>query len=193
MPPSSETMTGMAGETTVWLTAATSMPSIRPTNITFLRETLFPMSPSVLHQPGDAAEHPPELRQFLLPKFLTDAPLEPLAPLLAALDQAASLLGGVQPHHPVVLRIPLPAEQAFLLQPLRQACDPRRVDLEPVANLSLAYPVFIDEHSQKEPRRRAEAHLSLEGVLHPPKGEAQKGHHRATVPRLLHQPLDCFL
>src|SRR3712207_1284576 len=166
MPPSSETMTGMAGETTVWLTAATSMPSISPTNITFLWETLFPIFPSVLHQPGDDAEHPPELRQFLLFKFLTDAPLEPLASLLAALDQAASLLGGVQPHHPVVIRIPLPAEQAFLLQPLRQACDARRVNLEPVANLPLAYSVLVHEHRQEKPCRRAETHLALESVLH---------------------------
>src|SRR3712207_3858128 len=193
MPPSSETMTGMAGETTVWLTAATSMPSIRPTNITFLRETLFPMSPSVLHQPGDAAEHPPELRQFLLPKFLTDAPLEPLAPLLAALDQEPSLLGGVQPHHPVVLRIPLPAQQTLPLKPLRKACDARGVNLEPVANLSLAYPVLVDEHGQEKPRRRAEAHLTLKGLLHPPKGETQKGHQRAVACHLLRQHLALLL
>jgi hypothetical protein len=65
MPPSSETMTGMAGETMVWLTAATSMPSINPTKITFLREALFTFL-SVLHEPGDEPEHPPELRQLIL-------------------------------------------------------------------------------------------------------------------------------
>src|SRR5215211_221590 len=176
MPPSSETMTGIAGETMVWLTAATSMPSISPTKITFLREPFFPISSSVLHQPGNDAERPPEFRQVLWTKPPSGSIFEPLTTLLATLDQEPSLLGGVQPHYPVVLRIPLPVEQAFLLQPLRQTRDARGVDLEPVANLSLAYPVLLDEHGQEKPRRRAEAHLTLKGVLHPPKSETQKGH-----------------
>src|SRR5215207_7098163 len=192
MPPSSETITGIAGETIVWLTAATSMPSISPTKITFLREPLFPIVPSVLHKPGDDAERLPEFRQLLWTKLPSGAVFEPLTTLLAALDQEPSLLGGVQPNHPVVLRIPLPAEQAFLLQPLRQTRDARGVDLEPVANVSLAYPILVEEHGQKEPRRRAEANLALEGALHPPKGEPQKWHHRVIAPRLLRQPLDHF-
>jgi len=81
MPPSSETITGMAGETIVWLTAATSMPSISPTKITFLRGPLFTFVLSVLHQPGDDAEHPPEFRQFLFVEFLPDTFLEPFAAL----------------------------------------------------------------------------------------------------------------
>src|ERR687890_515392 len=100
MPPNSETMTGMAGETMVWLTAATSMPSISPTKITFLRGPWFTILPLVLHQPGDDAERPPEFHQFLLVEFLQDTLLEPFPALLPALDQAASPLGGVQPHHP---------------------------------------------------------------------------------------------
>src|SRR5215207_1339737 len=193
MPPSSETITGIAGETIVWLTAATSMPSISPTKITFLREPLFPIVPSVLHKPGDDAERLPEFRQLLWTKLPSGAVFEPLTTLLAALDQEPSLLGGVQPNHPVVLRIPLPAEQAFLLQPLRQTRDARGVDLEPLANLSLAYPVLVDEHGQEEPRRRAEAHLALEGVLHPPKGETQKRHQRAVARGLLRQHLALLL
>src|SRR3712207_7484688 len=43
--------------------------------------------------------------------------------------------------HPVILRIPLPAQQVLSLEPLRKARDARGVNLEPVANLSLAYPV----------------------------------------------------
>src|SRR5919112_6257608 len=193
MPPSSETMTGIAGETMVWLTAATSMPSISPTKITFLREPLFPIFPSILHKPGDNAERPPEFRQLLWTKLPSGAVFEPLTTLLAALDQAASLLGGVQPHHPVVLRIPLPVEQAFLLQPLRQTRDARGVDFEPVANLSLAYPVLLDEHGQEEPRRRTETHLTLKGVLDPPEGKTQKGHQRAVARRLLRQHLALLL
>src|SRR5215212_2865392 len=192
MPPSSETMTGIAGETMVWLTAATSMPSMSPAKITFLWEPLFPIVPSVLHKPGDDAEHPPELRQLLLSKLPPDPLLELLATLLAAPDRTPSFPCSVQPYYPVVLRVPLPAEQAFLLQPLRQTRDARGVDLEPVADLSLVYPVLVDEHGQQEPRRRTEAHLTLERALHPPEGETQKGHHRAIVPRLLRQPLDRF-
>src|SRR5215210_1846248 len=188
MPPNSETMTGIAGETIVWLTAATSMPSISPTKITFLwPEPFFPMAPSILHQPGDDAERPPEFRQLLRTKLPSDAVFEPLAALLAALDQEPSLRGYVQPHHPVVLRIPLPAQQTLPLEPLRKARDARGVDLEPVANLSLAYPVLVDKHGQEEPRRRAQAHLALKGVLHPPKGETQKRHHRAIAPGPLRQ------
>jgi hypothetical protein len=48
-------MTGIAGETMVWLTAATNMPSISPTKITFLRVPLFPIFPLVLHEPRDDA------------------------------------------------------------------------------------------------------------------------------------------
>src|SRR5215216_3038897 len=192
MPPNSETMTGIAGETMVWLTAATSMPSISPTKITFLRAPSFPIFPSVLHQPGDDAERSPEFRHLLWTKLPSDAVFEPLATLLAALDQEPSLLGGMQPHHPVVLRIPFPAQQTLPLKPLHKARDARGVNFEPPANLSLAYPVLVDEHGQEEPRRRAEAHLALEGVLHPPKGETQKGHHRLIAPRLLRQPLDRF-
>src|SRR3712207_5598350 len=180
MPPNSETMTGIAGETMVWLTAATSMPSIRPTKITFLRpEPFFPMSLSVLHQPGDDAERPPEFCQFLWTKLPSDAVFEFLATLLAALDQEPALRGGVQPHDPVVLRIPLPTQQTLRLEPLRKPRDARGVDLEPLANLPLAHAVLVYEHVQEEPRRRAEAHLALEGVLHPPKGETQKRHQRA--------------
>src|SRR5215208_2921374 len=111
MPPSSETITGMAGETIVWLTAATSMPSISPTKITFLWPVPFfaIYSPSVLHQPGDDAERPLEFRQLLLCKLLTDTLLEPLTTLLEALDQEPSLRGDVQSHHPVIHRISLPA------------------------------------------------------------------------------------
>src|SRR5918998_2219341 len=189
MPPNSETMTGIAGETIVWLTAATSMPSISPTKITFLWPVSFLAiySPSVLHQPGDDAERSPEFRQLLLCKPLPDTLLEPLTTLLAALDQEPSLRGDVQSHHPVVLRISLPAQQTLPLEPLRKARDPRGVDLEAVANLSLAYPVLLDEHRQEEPRRRTQAHLALEGVLHPPKGETQKGHQRAVARGLLRQ------
>src|SRR5215211_4496797 len=193
MPPSSETITGIAGETMVWLTAATSMPSVSPTKITFLREPLFPIVSSVLHKPGDDAERSPEFCQLFWTKLLSGAVFEPLTTLLAALDQEPSLLGDVQPHHPVVLRIPLPVEQAFLLQPLRQTRDARGVDLEPVANLSLAYPVLVDKHGQEEPRRRAQAHLALKGVLHPPKGETQKRHHRAIAPGPLRQRLALLL
>src|SRR5215203_3967020 len=194
MPPNSETMTGIAGETIVWLTAATSMPSISPTKITFLwPEPFFPMSTSVLHQPGDDVERPPEFRQLLRTKLPSDAVLEPVPVLPAVLDQEPSLLGGVQPHHPVVLRIPPPAQQTLPLEPLRQARDARGVDLEPVANLSLAYPVLLDEHGQEEPRRRAEAHLTLEGVLHPPEGETQKRHQRAVAHGLLRQHLALLL
>src|SRR5215207_2501448 len=193
MPPSSETITGIAGETMVWLTAATSMPSVSPTKITFLREPLFPIVPSVLHKPGDDAERSPEFCQLLWPKLPSGAVFEPLTTLLAALDQEPSLLGGVQPHHPVVLWIPLPVEQAFLLQPLSQTRDARGVNLEAVANLSLAYPVLLDEHGQEEPRSRTEAHLTLKGVLHPPEGETQKGHQRAVVTRLLRQHLALLL
>src|SRR5215208_3421442 len=193
MPPNSETMTGIAGETMVWLTAATSMPSISPTKITFLRGPLFTFVLSVLHQPGDDAEHPPEFRKFLLCKLLPETLLEFLTMLLAALDQEPSLRGDVQSHHPVVLRISLPAQQTLPLEPLRKARDARGVDLEPVANLSLAYPVLLDEHSQEEPRRRTQAHLALEGVLHPPKGETQKGHQRAVARGLLRQHLALLL
>src|ERR1051325_11302927 len=115
MPPSSETITGMAGETTVWLTAATSMPSISPAKITFLWEPLFPIFPLVLHNPGHCPEYSPEVGQFLLAQLLTDAVLEPLPTLPAALDQASSLPRGVQLYHPIVLLIPLPAQQAFSL------------------------------------------------------------------------------
>src|SRR5215213_7456185 len=195
MPPNSETITGIAGETIVWLTAATSMPSISPMKITFLWPVPFfaIYSPSVLHQPGDDAERPPEFRQFLSVEFLPDTLLELLATLLAPLDDAASLFGRMQPHHPVVLRISLPAQQTLPLEPLRKARDARGVDLEAVANLSLAYPILLDEHSQEEPRRRAEAHLALEGVLHPPKGETQKGHQRAVARGLLRQHLALLL
>src|ERR687889_1186720 len=191
MPPNSETITGIAGETIVWLTAATSMPSISPMKITFLWPVPFfaISSPSVLHQPGDDAERPPEFRQLLLCKLLPDTLLEPLTTLLEALDQEPSLRGDVQSQHPVVLRISLPAQQAFPLEPLRKARDARGVDLEAVANLSLAYPVLLDEHSQEEPRRRTQTPLALEGVLHPPKGETQKGHQRAVARGLLHQLL----
>src|SRR5215208_3561717 len=115
MPPSSETMTGMAGATMVWLTAATSMPSISPTKITFLWEPLFPIFPLVLHNPGHSPEYSPEFRHLLWTKLPSDAVFEPLPTLLAALDQASPLLGGVQLYHPVVLLIPLPAQQAFSL------------------------------------------------------------------------------
>src|SRR5215212_10114966 len=189
MPPSSETMTGIAGETIVWLTAATSMPSISPTKITFLREPFFPISSSVLHQPSNDAERPPEFRQLLWTKLPSGSIFEPLTTLLATLDQEPSLLGGVQPQHPVVLRIPLPAQQTLPLKPLRKARDARGVNLEPVANLSLANPIFIDEHGQEEPRRRAEAYLTLKAMLHPPKGETQKGHQRAVARHLLRQHL----
>src|SRR5215218_11030741 len=108
MPPNSETMTGIAGETMVWLTAATSMPSISPTKITFLRETLFPIFPLVLHKLGEDFERPPEFRQLFWTKLPLGAVFERLTTLLAALDQQPALLGGVQPHHPVVLRVSLP-------------------------------------------------------------------------------------
>src|ERR671917_2112788 len=193
MPPSSETITGIAGETMVWLTAATSMPSVSPTKITFLREPLFSIVPSVLHKPGDDAERSPEFCQLLWTKLPSGAVFEPLTTLLTALDHAPSLLGGVQPHHPVVLRIPLPAQQTLPLEPLRKARDARGVNLEPVANLSLANPVLVDDHSQEKPRRCAEAHLTLKGVLHPPKGEAQKGHQRAIARRLFRQHLAFLL
>ena len=93
MPPNSETMTGIAGETIVWLTAATSMPSISPTKITFLWPVPFfaIYSTSVLHQPDDDAEHPPEFRQLLLCKPLPETLLESLTMVLAALDQVPSL------------------------------------------------------------------------------------------------------
>src|SRR5215207_5149336 len=162
MPPNSDTINGIAGETIVWLTAATSMPSISPTKITFLREPTFPIFPLVLHQSGDNAERPPEFRQLLWTKLPSDAVFEPLATLLAALDQEPSLLGGLQPHYPVVLRIPLPAQQILPLKPLRKARYARGVNFEPLANLSLAYPVLVDEHAYEEPRRRAEPHLTLE-------------------------------
>src|SRR5215210_9019640 len=102
MPPNSETMTGIAGETIVWLTAATSMPSINPTKITFLWPLPFfaTYSPSVLHQLGDEAERPPEFRQLLLCKLLPETLLEPLTTLLATLDKKPSLRGDVQSHHP---------------------------------------------------------------------------------------------
>src|SRR5215213_9944635 len=191
MPPNSETMTGIAGETMVWLTAATSIPSISPTKITFLWPVPFfaIYSLSVLHQPGDDAERPPEFRKFLLCKLLPETLLEFLTMLLAALDQEPSLRGDVQSHHPVVLRISLPAQQTLPLKPLRKARDARGVNLEPVANLSLANPIFIDEHGQEEPRRRAEAYLTLKAMLHPPKGETQKGHQRAVARHLLRQHL----
>jgi hypothetical protein len=150
-------------------------------------------SPPALHQPGDEAEHPPEFRQLLWTKLPLDAVLEPVTVLLEALDQEPSLLSGVQPYHPIVSWIPLPAQQTLPLEPLGQACDARGVDLEPVANLSLAYPVLLDEHGQKEPRRRTEAHLTLEGVLHPPEGETQKGHQRAVARSLLRQHLAFLL
>src|SRR5919107_4732738 len=195
MPPNSETMTGIAGETIVWLTAATSMPSISPTKITFLWPVPFfaIYSPSVLHQPGDDAERPPEFRQFLLVEFLPDTLLEPLTTLLAALDQVPSLQGDVQSHHPVVLRISLPAQQTLPLEPLRKARDARRVDLEAVANLSLAYPVLLDEHRQEKPRRRAETHLTLDGMPHPPEGEPQKRHQRTIAARSFRQQLALLL
>src|SRR5215208_3419536 len=195
MPPNSETMTGIAGETIVWLTAATSMPSISPTKITFLWPVAFfaIYSPSVLHQPGDDAERPPEFRQLLLCKPLPETLLESLTMLLAALDQVPPLRGDVQSHHPVVLRISLPAQQTLPLEPLRKARDARGVDLEPVANLPLAYPVLLDDHAQEEPRRRAQANLTLEGVLHPPEGEPQKRHQRTVVCRLLRQHLILLL
>src|SRR3712207_2664096 len=177
----------------VWLTAATSVPSISPTKITFLREPVFPILPSALHQPGDDAERPPEFRQLLWTKLPLGAVFEPLTTLLATLDQEPSLLGGVQPHHPVIFRIPPPAQQTLPLKPLRKACDARVVNLEPVADLSLAYPILVDEHGQEEPRRRAEAHLTLKGLLHPPKGETQKGHQRAVARRLLRQRLALLL
>src|SRR5215218_5755190 len=169
------------------------MPSVSPTKITFLREPLFPIVPSVLHKPSDDAERSPEFCQLLWTKLPSGAVFEPLTTLLAALDQEPSLLGGVQPHHPVVLRIPLPVEQAFLLQPLRQTRDARGVDLKPVSNLSLAYPVLLDEHGQEEPRRRTEDHGTLKRLLHRPKGETQKGHQRAVVTLVLRQNLAILL
>src|SRR5215204_3583761 len=129
MPPNSETMTGIAGETIVWLTAATSMPSISPTKITFL----WPVPFFVIYSPS------------------------------------------------------------VLLQPLRQTRDARGIDLEPVANLSLAHAFLIYKHRQEKPRRRAEAHLTLEGVLHPPEGEPQKRHHRVVASSLLRQQLVLLL
>src|SRR5215204_6416366 len=113
--------------------------------------------------------------------------------LLAALDQVPSLRGDVQSHHPVVLRISLPAQQTLPLEPLRKARDARGIDLEPVANLPLAYPVLLDDHAQEEPRRCAQANLTLEGVLHPPEGEPQKRHQRTVVCRLLRQHLILLL
>src|SRR5215208_4779182 len=115
MPPSSETITGMAGETIVWLTAATSIPSISPAKITFFLEPLFSIFSLVLHSPGHCPEYAPEFRHLLWTKLPSDAVFEPLPTLLAALDQASPLLGGVQLYHPVVLLIPLPAQQAFSL------------------------------------------------------------------------------
>src|SRR5918998_4826876 len=109
MPPSSETMTGIAGDTMVWLTAATSMPSISPTKITFLRETLVPILPLVLHKLGDYFERPTKFRQLFWTKLPLGAVFERLTTLLAALDQEPALLGNAQPHHPVVLRVSLPA------------------------------------------------------------------------------------
>ena len=52
-------ITGMAGETMVWLTAATSMPSMSPMKINVLRlEPLSPISsPPIFHSLGQCAEH----------------------------------------------------------------------------------------------------------------------------------------
>src|ERR687893_612711 len=138
MPPSSETMTGIAGETMVWLTAATSMPSISPTKITFLRETLFNF-PSAVHDPGDDPEHPAQLRQLLLGQLPPYSLLELLAEPPAALDQASPLLRGVQSHHPVVLRISLPTQQTFHLEPLREARNARGIHFKSLTDLSLAH------------------------------------------------------
>src|SRR5215211_1869306 len=161
MPPSSETMTGIAGETMVWLTAATSMPSINPTKITLLREILSPIVPSAIHKPGYDFERPPELRQLLCTELPLDVIFEPLTTLLAALDQEPPLLGNVQPHHPVVLKIPLPEQQTFPLEPLREARDARGVNVELVADLSLAYSVLANDHGQEKPRRRTDPDLTL--------------------------------
>src|SRR5215204_4360862 len=112
MPPSSATMTGIAGETMVWLTAATSMPSISPTKITVLWfEPLSTISPPpVFRGLGQHTEHPPQLPYLLRTQHRADTPIEPLATIEEALDQAPPLLGQVHPYHSMVPPITLPSE-----------------------------------------------------------------------------------
>src|SRR3712207_3359 len=59
------------------------------------RSTLFPYTTLF------RSERPPKFRQLLRTKLPSGAVFEPPTTLLAALDQEPSLLGGVQPDHPV--------------------------------------------------------------------------------------------
>jgi hypothetical protein len=62
-------MTGIAGETIVWFVAATSIPSMSPTKMTFrcLLEPLFATDPpSVLHRFCQVPQQVPQLLMFFL-------------------------------------------------------------------------------------------------------------------------------
>src|SRR5829696_4276270 len=101
----------MAGETIVWLTAATSIPSISPMKITVLRfEPLFlPISPPpVFYGLGQHAEPPLPLLKLFRAQNRTDTLVKPLAATREILDQASPLLGQVHAHYPVILRVALP-------------------------------------------------------------------------------------
>ena len=81
------------------------------------------LPPLVIHQPGDDAESPSQLLQFLRTELPSETVFELLTSLPRTLDQEPSFLGRVQPHHPVVLRITLPSQQPLFLQPLGKARD----------------------------------------------------------------------
>jgi hypothetical protein len=95
----------------IWLTAATSMPSITPVMITVLWfEPLLPISPSpVFHGLGQHTEHPPKLLKLFRAQQLTDTPIEPLAIIGEAFDLDSPFLGQVHSYHALVLRVALPA------------------------------------------------------------------------------------
>src|SRR5215217_8686661 len=117
-------------------------------------------------------EHPPQLLKLFRAQHRPDTPIEPLATTEETLDQTPPLLGQIHPYHPGILWITLPPEQALSLEPLGQARNPRGIDLEPVAQLSLTHPVFPGEQCQGEPGAGANAHLSLKSALYPPESKA---------------------
>src|SRR5215217_7559084 len=159
-------MTGMAGETRVWLETATSIPSTSPTKMMFRRffvALLATDPPSVFHRFGQLVQQAPQFPIFFLAQGAADPVLEDFAPLGSHLKGSPAFRGQAHAHHPVVLWVAGSLDQSLCLQLLGQPRYARRIHAVEAADLPLGGAGCHGQDVNDEVLRRALPDRGREG------------------------------
>src|SRR5215218_7886776 len=146
-------MTGMAGETRVWLETATSIPSTSPRKMMFRRffvALLATDPPSVFHRLRQLVQQAPQFHVFFLAQGAANPVLKDFAPLGSHLKGSPAFRGQAHAHHPVVLWVAGSLDPALTLQLLGQPRYARRIHAVEAADLTLADAGFLGEHVKDE-------------------------------------------